>query len=108
MRAPLAPQLGRRQTRRHAEADDAGDVLRAGAPLPLLVAAPTRRLNGAPAAQEDRAHPLRPVDLVRRDRQRVDPQRGDVDGIFAGRLHGVRVKQRAACARAMPASAATS
>ena len=53
-----------------------------------------RRERHAPP-QIDRAHALGPVKLVRRQRQRVDAQRVDVDVELSGRLHRVGVKQRA-------------
>ena len=43
----------------------------------------------------ERAHALRPVHLVRRQRRQIDRRRLDVERHLAGRLHRVGVQQRA-------------
>ena len=55
-----------------------GDVLGAGAAAALLPAAGQQRQHAHAALDPERADALRPVELVRRDRQQVDAERLDV------------------------------
>ena len=60
----------------------------------------------APAPQPQRAHALGPVDLVRRERQRIDRRRRATSTAqLADRLHGVDVQMAARGARALTARA---
>jgi hypothetical protein len=77
--------------------------------MPLTFSVPARRsrswcppppsgANGAPRRMYARRRPSA-VKLVRRQRQRIDAQRVDVDVDLPRRLHGVGVKQRARLVR---------
>ena len=74
------------------EADGAGDVLGAGAAVALLRAADDLAEERRARPDVERADALRPVDLVRREREQVDAQAVDVEVERAGRLHGVGVE----------------
>ena len=91
---PARRQLGPRQFRRAAEADDAGHVLGAGAPPAFLPAAAQQRRELHAAAHIQRADALGRMQLVSGQRQHVDAGRLHVDGEFPDRLHRVGVKQR--------------
>ena len=91
----LAGQLAAGQRRRHAEADDGRHVLGAGAPVPFLTPAGRGGGEARPAPDPECAGALRAVELVRRDREQIDAERGHVDRQLAGRLHGVGVEQGA-------------
>jgi hypothetical protein len=81
-----------------AQADDAGDVERAGAHAALVAAAVNLlgKLHARVAAANiQRAHALRPVDLVAGEREQVDVVGLHVDGNLADGLHGVGVEDDA-------------
>ncbi len=92
-------EVGSREAGRDAEADDAAHVLGPGAALPLLMPARGQRRERHTATDVRGAHALRSVELVRRQRQRVDPQPVDGDLQLAGCLHGVGVEQGAGVVR---------
>src|SRR5205085_1528687 len=83
----------------HAEPHDARHVLGAGAAPSLVLAAVLdgHHLRAAPYVEP--RDPLRPVDLVARERQRIDAHRVDVDVDLAERLHGVDVEGHVGLAR---------
>ena len=87
--------LGGGEAQRLGQGDDAGDVVRAAAPLALLPAADEQRGERRAVAHGEHADALRPAELVGRQRQRVDvrPQLGEVEP--ARRLHRVGVQHRA-------------
>ena len=95
LRRPLGVGGGERLGR----GDDAGDVVRAAAPLALLPAADDERLDRHAVAHGEHADALRPAELVGAQRQQVDvrPQLAQVEP--ARRLDGVGV-QNAPRARA--------
>ena len=89
-------QLGGGELARLAEAGDVGDVLRAGAAAPLLVAAEQERPHGRAAADVERADALRGVDLVAGEGQHVERRLGGVDARdLADGLRGVGVEDGA-------------
>ena len=72
--------------------------------IPATFSVPARRLRScfppvncatrrSPRRIHNRAGALRPVKLVRRERQQVDAEAGHVDGNLAHRLHGIGVKK---------------
>ena len=104
-----ASSRSRRPATRAAASARSAAASRAATPkptMPLTFSVPARRSRSwCPPAGErrkrhappqiDRAHALRPVNLVRRQRQRIHAQRVDVDVELPRRLHRVGVKQRA-------------
>ena len=96
MRGAAAAASARRVVGGRAHAGDGRHVLGAGAAVALLAPAGHERHQPHAAADPQRADALGPAELVRRDRQQVDAERGDVDRNLAGGLHGVGVEQRAA------------
>ena len=77
-----------------AESDDAGHVLGAGAPLPLLRPALQLRQQLRPATHEQGANALGPTELVRREADEVCLPGVDVDRLVGGQLHRVHVESR--------------
>ncbi len=82
--------------RRDPQADQRRDVLGAGAAAALLTAAGHLRDQPGAAPDPERARALGAGELVPGDREEVDAECRDVERQLAGRLHGVRVEQRAA------------
>ena len=80
-----------------AEADDQRRRQRAGAQAALLAAAGEQRRqpHARPAADVQRADPLRAIDLVAADRREIDLPAGQVERDLAHRLGDVGVEQRA-------------
>ena len=72
MRVAVGIERVLRDAQRLGRADDAGDVLGAGAALALLAAAVLLREERHAAADVQHAHALRPAELVRRQAQQVD------------------------------------
>jgi len=75
-----------------AQADDARDVLGAGAKTTLMMAAIEKLAQASATANIVRANSFWSVELVAGDGEEIDPERADVDGNFSGGLHGVRVE----------------
>ena len=98
-RALRLPSFAGREPRGDAQAGDRRHVLGAGAAVALVLAAGEDRLHPRAALDPERARALRPVELVRRERQQIDAERAHVDRNLADRLHGVGVHQRAALVR---------
>ena len=84
---------------RSGHAGDARKVLGARALAPLLRASGDERRYGKAIAQVQGTHASRSVELVGRERERVDAKLANVDGDVAHRLHGVRVKGSAMAMR---------
>src|SRR5207245_496403 len=97
----LWPALGRPPARgarasaahRHAGPDDSGHGLRTGAPALRLPAAGLQRGEASAAPHVQRAHALRPVELVRVDREEIDRDLPDVNAKRADGLDGVAVER---------------
>jgi len=75
------------------EADDAGDVLSAGAAAALVAASDEQRLERRSAADEQSADALGAVDLVGADGAEMAAEAADVKGDAACALDGVDVKE---------------
>ena len=88
------------------ETDDAGHVLGAGAPLPLLRSALQLRQELRAAPHEEGADALRPAELVRREADEVRLPGVDVDRLVGGHCTASTWK-RAACPRTISPIAAT-
>ena len=84
-----------RQFAGHAEADDRGRVLGAGAAAAFLMAAAQQRAEARAAAQIQHADAFRRVQLVAGQREHVDLGVLQVDGHLADGLHRVGVEQDA-------------
>ena len=70
---------------------DSGDVLRTGAPLPLLAPAGELLQERHTAAHEEEARALGAAELVPRERQQVDAERVHIQRMAVRHLDGVRV-----------------
>ena len=75
------------------EADNAGDVLGAGAAAALVAAANQQRLERRSAADEERAGALGAVHLVGADGEQMAADAADIDFDFARALHRVDVEE---------------
>ena len=84
---------------RGGHANDARKVLGARALAPLLCASGDERRYGKAIVQVQGAHASGPVELVGRERERVDTELANVDGDVAHCLHGVCVKGSAMAMR---------
>ena len=90
-----APPAGPRRRGRRSRARSPVPARRFRSCLP-----PVRIAADARAALDpERARPLGPVELVRRERQQIDAERPRVDRNLRHRLHGVGVEERAARVR---------
>ena len=94
-RAGLVRHVGGGERAGLGEADDVGDVLRAGAAAAFLVSAEHEGLDLRAAAQVEDADALGGVELVARDREHVHGDLPDVDRDLTRHLHGVRVHRGA-------------
>src|SRR3989442_5750481 len=77
-------------------------VLGARAPPPLVLAAVLDRDHAGALADVEAGDALRAVDLMARERQRVDPEGVDVERNLAKGLHGVDVERNPVLARDLP------
>ncbi len=78
-----------------AEADDAGDVLSAGAALTLMRTAEVHGAEGEAAADEEGADAFGAVHLVGGEAEEIDAEGEDIDGDLADGLNGVGVDEGA-------------
>ena len=81
-----------RQLRRLAQAHNSRNIFRAGAAIAFVVTAVEDRLEFRAGADVQRAHALRPVNLVRRNRKQIHAQAVDVQRQFPRALHRVAVE----------------
>ena len=89
-------QFRGRDLRRHAEADNAGHVLRACPAPPLLAATLDQGLDPNPLAEHEGANALGAADLVGRQRHHVGAKRREIKGEPTRDLNRIAV-QKAAC-----------
>src|SRR5713226_1558074 len=87
-----------RDAHRGAESHDSGDVLGAGAAALLLTAAGLERRDARTAPDVQRTNALRPIELVRVDRDEIHRRLADVELEGADALHGIAVERDAALA----------
>ena len=85
-------EAGEGDFRSFAEADDAGDVLSAGAALALVRSAEDERLKTRAAAGVEHSNALGRVEFVAGEAEQMAADGLDVDGDFAGGLNRVRVE----------------
>ena len=83
--------LRRIGTHRLAQADDAGDILRAGANVTLLSATEYDRRHAVPLAQDQSAHALAGVDLVTGESVALHAGLAEMEGHPQEALHAVHV-----------------
>lgn len=91
--------FGERETREFSgftQADDAGDIFRAGTKTSLMMAAKEKLAKVSAALDVNGADTLWGVQLVARERKKIKVERFDVDGNLAGGLHGIGVKTNSA------------
>ena len=98
-RGRTSGSCSRGQRHGHAEADDAGHVLGAGAQAALVAAAVQDGLQARAALHVERADALGAVELVAGEAEHVDAELGDVDRQRPDGLHGVGVEQGALLVR---------
>src|ERR1051325_1663040 len=84
------------KARRLGEGDDARDRFRPGPSFTLLMAADVLRGEAHAASYEERAHTLRRIKLVRREREQIATERLRIDGHSTCCLHCVCVKPEVA------------
>src|ERR1700722_1683348 len=82
-----------------AKADDAGDVFGAGTAIAFVMAAVKNGSDRHAGAQVQSADALGPVKFVSGDGKQIDAEAVDIDGEFAGGLHGVGVEEDSGGAR---------
>ena len=75
-----------------AEADDASNILRAGANSTLVVAAVKQLRQASPAANVERANALGGIQFMAGKRKQIKLELLDVDGDFSRGLHGISVE----------------
>ncbi len=82
-----------RYIRRFSQTDNPRKVLRTGTALPLVAAAIDQRLNQRALLQEQRASPLRCVDLVSGNRERITADLLHINRDLARGLNCVRMEE---------------
>src|SRR5450759_3393278 len=88
----VAVEVARRDLHRLAQPGDAGDVLGAGATVPLVATAGDHRLDPGAHPGVEAADPFGAVNLVGRDTEQVDSEVIDSHRDFAESLDGVGVE----------------
>ena len=78
---------------RHSQAYDAWHVFRARTTAALLTAAVHDRLGALARTAYQRADSLGAMELVRRNRQHIDPQRFGIEAHVPSRLHGIGMEK---------------
>ena len=92
---PVDRERRHRRLERGAHAGDAGQVLGAGPPPPLLVPAGERARAGRPGRSQSAPAPRGPPNFWPVRSGEVDPERGEVDRDLPGGLHRVAEEERA-------------
>ena len=88
-RSALLLHVHHSEIRRSPHAGDGRNILSAGTPVALGMAAIHQGFEPDPLANEQSAHSLRPVELVRGNGEQMHTEFAHVDGKFPRRLHGI-------------------